>query len=529
MKLTRRESLKLLGSLATAAAVATTAGCCRHRYPESLIGQDEIVGGTLDLRPARVVKSSLAPARCIDVHAHFFNASDVPVKDFVAKCLGHSLDEPLRSLAKLLAPLANALAELAPTAKEDLADIRAMERQVAGLAPAQARSFVDARVQSRLEARSRDVASILGNTDFERRYIEIKAQVAGPQSAGAIPGLTADTIRNIATRNSVPRARAAIEAAIAPARAAARGMDADGIVRFITFMVSSRLDNLERYKKAYTEAEHAFGIDTVLGALVDFDYWLDCPPLSSHEDQIALHAALARKYAGYLLPVVAYNPMTDIKQKGAGLARAMDAVDRLGFVGVKIYPPMGFAPADNKDKKLNETLKKFFDACTRRQLPVMAHAAQSLGLDASHDLLGAPTGWAALLKQYDTHTGDLSAVVNVSHFGGAASKQENDWTQEFADLMATSYGRRLYGDIGFWDELYRCEKPAVCEAARQRLAKTVAAHSAVQDRVMFGTDWLMLSRIEAWPEYPQQVALALDGVLSMDKLFGANAAACFRI
>ncbi|MEJ1938987.1 hypothetical protein WDZ92_52985, partial [Nostoc sp. NIES-2111] len=119
---------------------------------------------------------------------------------------------------------------------------------------------------------------------------------------------------------------------------------ADGLLAFVDHMLSPRWQNLRDYAAAYSSADDAFGIDVALGALVDFDGWLDCPPRSAHDDQVKLHQLISRLSGGYLRPLVAYNPWTDVKTGGAALARVRDAVTRRGFVGVKIYPPNGFYP-----------------------------------------------------------------------------------------------------------------------------------------------------------------------------------------
>ena len=58
--------------------------------------------------------------RVVDVHAHFFNASDVPVRGFVAECLGHRAPRAVQVLLEALSPIADVLAAQAPTAAQEL-------------------------------------------------------------------------------------------------------------------------------------------------------------------------------------------------------------------------------------------------------------------------------------------------------------------------------------------------------------------------------------------------------------------------
>jgi hypothetical protein len=96
----------------------------------------------------------------------------------------------------------------------------------------------------------------------------------------------------------------------------------------------------------------------------------------------------------------------------------------------------------------------------------------------------------------------------------------------------------LYGDLGYWDELV-C--PAVadepCTAARARLEDAMAvtigsAGERVADRTMFATDWLMLSQMKRWADYPAKLQESLSTIASeqaIDRIFGLNAAKCFNL
>jgi hypothetical protein len=92
----------------------------------------------------------------------------------------------------------------------------------------------------------------------------------------------------------------------------------------------------------------SISVDQVLGAFVDFDHWLTPLLRTAHEDQIKLHQLLSQLSGGYMLPLVAYNPWSDVLDNGKTLQRILDALDRRGFVGVKIYPPNGFRPYGNR-------------------------------------------------------------------------------------------------------------------------------------------------------------------------------------
>src|SRR5262249_42628637 len=100
---------------------------------------------------------------------------------------------------------------------------------------------------------------------------------------------------------------------------AANANDPGGYLEFIGHMLSYRFMNIRDYQEFYTEADGVPGIDAVFNALVDFDYWLDCPTESSREDQVKVQSFLSLLSGGYMLPLVSYNPWTDIERKDASL------------------------------------------------------------------------------------------------------------------------------------------------------------------------------------------------------------------
>jgi predicted TIM-barrel fold metal-dependent hydrolase len=312
-----------------------------------------------------------------------------------------------------------------------------------------------------------------------------------------------------------------------------------GALEFLYYMLARRSVSLAGYRNAYAPQGAARPIDTAIGALVDFDYWIDCPPFSAHEDQIELHALLSSLNGGYMRPLLAYNPWTDIALKGAGLRRIKTEWSKAKspFVGVKIYPPMGFYPAGNltnpiitRKKRpnagaLDNALGEFFDFCASEQVPVLAHTGQSNGRDTAHDELGGPTGWDALLAEWAGRT--PHPILSFGHFGGAS---KNQWTQTLASLIGTHKDARVYADIGYWDELVGTPEEATPARERLKAAIGVAVGAGtVADRVMFGTDWLMLSQQRRWKQYPQEIAAVLEDIAPdhWRNMLGANALACF--
>jgi predicted TIM-barrel fold metal-dependent hydrolase len=522
--------LALLGAAPVAAS-----GCCLQDYPKpTTFGPRDSAAPVVPLVEPAGARAHGLSAQAIDVHAHFFNGSDVPVRGFVAECIGHSEDPPLRQLIELAAPLLEALALLAPTAAAELRQLRAFDRDVQGLSSTEASDRFATLIDAERTLASQRLADLIRGTALERALLRMKSSAGGPTRRGA---LSASEIRAIVerTRAASPRTGVRFSRSASPADVA------DGFIGFLFYMLSLRASNLEVHHEAFASGPNAFGIDLALGALVDFDYWIDCPPRSAHDDQLAVHARLAQARPKYFKPLVAYNPWTDIQQSGAGLARVVRAIKDYGFAGVKIYPPMGFKPAANALnpppttkkrpdlKKLDRVLKDFFEKCAEIDAPVLAHAARSNGRDTYHDEFAGAAGWRALIDGYAANA--RVATIDFGHFGGGT------WMQDFALLMQDKYERRLYGDLSYRPELMCPPTPdESCLEGRYRLRQaldvTFKDGKTVADRVMFGTDWLMISLLEGWPNYP---ALLLDSLQAIarphevEKIFGQNAISCFNL
>ena len=512
---------------------APLGACCLRQYARPSIESEMPSGLRPILQPGRIHKAAGAPAFCVDVHAHFFNAADVPVRGFIEGPVAHSLGEPLGNLVRKLAPMADALAALAPDAPLEYRRLI----ELAGGDPGGASARVSAADLDRLRDDHRDAVSesaygILRGSAFEAQFNAL--QDANQRSRSGILPFERHRFgpRSIARamRVRTPAERSELQALLP--RAAQPPYWA-GVLEFVGRMLSYRWMNLRDYQQAYSTRDEAFGIDQVFGALVDFDRWLQCPPRSSHEDQVRVHELLATLSGGYFRPLVAYNPWTDLAEDGRSLARVEDAVSQRGFVGVKIYPPMGFRPLGNHAARAREdegppsaqaldgVLREFWRTCAQLDVPVMAHTGQSMGKDDAHDELGGPAGWRALL---DAQPGGVPPRVNAGHFGG--DEADNDWSLQLAALMQQPAGAHVYGDLGYWNALGCSDGSSACAAAT-RLERVLDAHPIAAQRILYGSDWLMLSRERDWAGYPARIAQHAPARLDRDALFGGNAKASF--
>ena len=512
-------------------------GCASMRpLPDPEIVGDVPVDVPPILAPQRIVKSPGAPTRVIDVHAHFFNASDVPVAGYLAGPVAHSKSGAVRTLLKALAPIADWLATRAPSAAQEFHALLQMigNRSLQAQDKTSVLAELDANRSDYVDKLSRELFARLKELpDFVRVFNEAQREnraalaAMGRATSGQNLDLDEQSLTRAMKREIRQRTLTVQDLSVGEPPA-----HVEGVLAFLGHMLSYRWMNLRAYQEAFTTEDTAFGVDHVFGSLVDFDHWLTPPLRSAHADQIKVHHLLSRLSGGYMRALAAYNPWSDTLDEGKTLERAINAVTNRGFVGVKIYPPNGFRPFGNAEipspvsgapsgQLLDETLLRMWRRCAGLGVPVMAHSGHSMGSDDASEEMAGPAGWSLLLQKMANET---LPRINSGHFGGEDSG--NQWTKEFASLMNSPAGRHLHADLGYWEGL-RCTRTAMPCAATVRLEESLSTVPTSARRVMFGSDWLMLSIERRWDRYAHDVLAATSGMIKSEDLFAGNADRCF--
>lgn len=528
----------ILVAIATASAGVLTGCCALRTFPDPLLGSAVRPPGLRRiLAPSEIRRGEGKPRAAIDAHAHFFNASDVNVGGYVEECVAHSKPEPLRTFIRVMGSVLDNMAGNAKTAAQEYNELLTMAGQL--------RAFgvedVGAQLDAQIEARRNDIATQLYDEMRRQRadvhYVRAKqGDIRARALNEAVPQLTPQVIRD-AMAPSQPLTPFSVGAL------RSTGGDADGVLRFAGYMMQDRWMNVRTYSQAYSTAPDAFGIDAAFGALVDFDYWLKCPAHSPREDQMKVHALIAYLSGGYVLPLIGYNPWTDIKRNGASLDLVKKAIQNYGYIGVKIYPPVGYRAYGNAEpsvpaatlprpdpKEVDTKLEALFDLCAAEGVPVMGHSNSSMGREDAADAFGGPVGWRALEAHYRTR-GKALPAINLAHFGGDTKQVGDQWPTAFARIMADYPQSAIYGDLAYWSDVRACGlvDDQVCTDLRQRLDDARHAYPDLEKRLMYGSDWLMLSQEPDWTRFPFQMAAATKGLLDPDRFYATNALTGFAL
>ncbi|RWO88572.1 amidohydrolase family protein [Mesorhizobium sp.] len=453
-----------------------------------------------------------------DVHCHVFNAHDLPVRGFVqrvvfgdaeATVVPHESPEVNRALAPWIGAVLvrQLLTGAAPSAEMELRTIEAqadagiesapsMDSDVATLAEALRATMSESFSQSfeNLPAFERQVSGATAGY-FMRRLAEEAGQ---SEDSLLSPEMGADPYSDMARSL----------------------LSGDGkISRYFRW---AALFNSPR-RKIVAEIERLFGgpdrVRLFTPALIDFSHWLDEEPRSNLESQIRVMERIQRLERRSMVHCfVAYDPWREVAdQEIGGTNTALDlvkwAINDMGFIGVKLYPPMGFMPAGNEGsnlayperagdipqftRKLDEALDNLFSWASSQGVPIMAHSADSNGAGPGYSGRASPANWKPVLLKYP------ELRLNLAHFGGFEKSVAGgeDW-ENIRVALVSSGAKNLFADVGFLSEILPDHSTP---AEMQRLSAAFASYVTNSDpnveRLMFATDWIMLGQEAGFSDY----------------------------
>jgi len=457
--------------------------------------------------------------RLIDAHCHLFNARDIPIEGFTKKVLipaykqlGSLFERYPQAFTVMIHALATIMQEQAPL---PAAEIKLIDALDAG----------SARLPTAAERRALDIANIekvlrkIWSKDILR---ELSVRNARAADVGIIelqklilsevyPGIFSSTSR-------ADEIAALIESQNLPD--VARHLYDSGSERTIGRNVQWAL-LFTRHRLELTEdlrRLHRNRAALVTPALVDFSMWVEDSAHAPMQEQVdAVTRVSLRRNAQRSHGFVGFDPLRQALHGRSGgppaaepLAIVRRAVERGGFIGVKLYPPMGFRPIDNAGigtdfpdhvkqqlgdqpgEALDRALAHLYAWCAEKNVPIMAHAVASNEAGPGYGLRANPKFWAQVLEKYPT------LRLNMAHFGGfrligQPPRRDATWEWTIGRMFARSPQSYAFADLSYFSELL-----GDTGDKRKELLANLAAfrrafpHSA--DHLMFGSDWTMVGR-----------------------------------
>jgi hypothetical protein len=287
------------------------------------------------------------------------------------------------------------------------------------------------------------------------------------------------------------------------------------LLMFVVEMLQYRYVSFYSYLETYsTAADHP--VDLVGAAMVDYDWWLSSGATthSALPNQAELMSDISVATGGRVHAWVPFCPLREVVFRTRGLGfSSLELVKRQvlehGALGIKLYPPMGFAPLGNAEldpqiwraapwlppeatrpgfgKRLDAVLRELFQWCVSLDVPILAHANDSNGATIQFKELALAPHWERTFA--DPGLGGLR--VNFGHFGGAANSDHADKAKAFLQLMLKPGIQHAYADSSYFRDLL--DHPEQLESALSVIFSAEAPpHRVLASRFLFGTDWKML-------------------------------------
>jgi predicted TIM-barrel fold metal-dependent hydrolase len=479
----------------------------------------------------------------IDVHAHVFNASDLQIDAFLRSIIARGnpaiseLGPVLQEMGWSSAPDANDERRALMAAATELKECRQSVRinQVEGF-----RQNGYARGRAELKR-------ALGSAQAKRR-IGARRLLDDSGVAAAITSLPPSEKDYRATRGA--RARS---------KGLRGGIDVEGAIAFVLQQFQFRYVNVSEYLETYS-AGRTRKVDLLIAHMVDYDWPIarGRPTPTSLDQQVDLMADIAVATGGRVHAFAPFDPMREVAyrlglESRSSLALVRRAVESRGCIGVKLYPPMGFAAFGNSDRqasfwrrnwirsdlvrddfgaRLDEALADLYRWCLAEDVPIMAHTNISNGPVGAFEALVSPLHWEAARDAFP------GLRLNFGHFGDTSpTARDGEPGLKLAALMTAapdSPGRNLYADAGYFAE--SLSRPQALQQTLRRLYRLTAAKDTapLAQRLMYGTDWLMtliegpanesyLARFEEiFSALDRDPSLGARGQLS-NRFFGRNA------
>ena len=492
------------------------------------------LAGCTELRRVPEIDSAVG---AIDMHAHIFNGLDIPRVGFLQQVIlrdPHSDSDPNMLTEGFLKLLTYVLLSNTPTATEELRNLGGDGLSVGALRsdPVANDQRNVAEAIAKFNADQTSEASGLTRSN-DRAVIDLLYRETGLQPAAA--GFTSR------------RAEAETLAAEIYAQKAPGATQLSGRAREYKLNKSPILQTI-RWAGLLTRAREAIydelvtlyggprGISIFSPSIVDFQQWFKTDErVTRIRDQIKVMSALARRRQdAILLNFVPFCPLRAalLVQDHPGtdpLADIKWAITQKGFAGVKLYPPLGFRPLGNEKTRftfakrtpqgrgaaLDKQLRKLYAWCQANDVPIKAHANNSIEAGVCTGLNASPNNWKPVLKEYP----DLR--LNLAHFGGfdetgnapdplglsnrCTEPSGRDWEELLTDMLGAHKG--LYFDLGYWIETSD-GGPGRSDVLRKMQA-LLTREPLVAQRMMYGSDWSMIGREVSHPIYRVAVLAAL--------------------
>jgi predicted TIM-barrel fold metal-dependent hydrolase len=473
-----------------------------------------------------------APKHIIDVHTHVFNARYLPIKGITSPYIGNLLASSLATIMNGITKSSFQETEEADWAVREY--IRPLVDEQKAVDYAEVLWLLIEKQVSKRAVRQTKMFRSVQHEDWERKSVaELESdsfmKALGVLSTAIDKGdlvkagsfdttMHADIIGAIKTELPVTKSLFNVkESVLAALRSIADKLQkanafGDSTQDYLEFLYTLTKDEKSMFEKIRREYRSDQSVHLFVHYMMDMKYGCkkpDDPYYAFFPQQCEYMMQLAASAEGALIGYSAFDPRRENWREIA------DKSLRMGFLGFKFYPSMGFLPIGNKDKVIESRVEDFFRYCIERNVPVVAHCTPK-GFQAvkGSGIKAHPKHWADRLKQ----PGFGKLKLNLGHAGGgkqsnagiksmgwyAENQKQWDDPDNFARIvfeLCTTY-ENVYCDVSYLLELYATGSKADSVRAnfeRNFLEKLNTANFS--QKIMFGSDWNMAQIIDETDDY----------------------------
>lgn len=460
----------------------------------------------------------------IDAHCHVFNGTDLQVKQFLSRVAVQE-DGPVGLAVQAIGDILERLAwQNAPSGAEEL---NALEKLAAALQTCTTKGYAEQVNSLKQDGYTRGRAQLQAAMKASPQFQTLKSRGSNALLSVHPDSHDAARVEAIAIIDSLPESFAeydALTAEKARREATHSGLmstlatrSVSGVIKFVQQNFQYRYVSVHDYLATYNKPGERV-VDLMLPSMVDYDFWLNegHPTHTDLETQVRVMRQISILTGGRVHAFAPYDPLRQVAHllghaSANSLAQVQRAIEEDGFVGVKLYPPMGFAPLGNErldgrnywkrswlpdwtarpdlGKLLDGAMRDLLSWCESNGVPIMAHTSASNAPTKEFEEFTAATYWAQALHEFP----DLR--VSFGHFGGSSPvKDDGKRALEFSALMNQTPGAAgslAYADAGYFLEVI--SKEPQLEALLRQLYETTAGKgdASLVSRFMYGTDWEM--------------------------------------
>ncbi len=502
----------------------------------------------------------------IDAHCHVFNGTDLQVQEFfsrVAVRQGGALGFGAKVLGSVLQQLAWTTA---PSGSDELSELRDLGAALKVCSEKEHTTRVASLRQSAYaNARQQLQSAALRSTEFQTLRDKRSLNALSLHELDEETGARFNALQLIESLPEQADAYQEAKATKSLSTMALKGRSVQGLIDFVLQNFQYRYVSVHDYLRMYNRKGTRV-VDLMLPSMVDYDYWLakgrqTKTPLAT---QVEVMRQMAIVTGGRVHAFVPFDPLRQVafdlgKSSTGSFSLVTDAIDTKGCVGVKLYPPMGFAALGNKDlrtkdgglfwkrpwlpdwtatpelgQKLDDAMSTMLQWCERFDVPVMAHTNVSNGVTDEFEELASSKYWAEALSSFPR------LRVSFGHFGDTSPVEDGlERARGFTALMSqdkAAAGANAFADAGYFVEVIR-KQPELLKNLRQLYEDPLPPGRApLATRFMYGTDWEMtltegdineyladfvslFNELETRPAIREQRVADLSG-----RFFGGNAA-----